>query len=129
MGGVTVRFTVPKDYTDRDYVRVAIDGIKAALPDRVDVEEGLLDQISADGTSGNDESKEWTGSLQELLALIKDLRPPFNYTAPGRRIYYFAEGIAYDEDHPVILHLCSAGTARKRLLAWWQTTGRNWYCF
>ncbi len=128
-GGVTVRFTIPKTYTEREYARVAIEGIKEAFPGRVEVEEGLLDQIPVDSTAGNDRAREWTGSLDELLASIKDRRPPFDYTSPGRGVYYFGEGVQYDEDRPSSLHFCSAHTAKKRLLAWWQSTGRSWYCY
>ena len=129
LDGMTIRFTLPRKYTDRDYVRIAIESIKASLSNRVDVEEGLLDQISTSSTYGNPEPKEWIGDLNKLMESISDLHAPFDYASPGRGVYYYAEGELYDQDHPPTLHFCSAATARKRLLSWWQETGRNWYCF
>lgn len=122
-----VSFTKPKQYSDRDFVRLAIEGIKQNSSIQVEVEDGLLEQIPVSGTMGNPAPKKWEGALDKLLAEIKGLSPPFDYTQPGRAVYYHLDDPTENGSRPV-LHFYTAVTAKKRWLEWWQTSGRNWYC-
>lgn len=123
--GMGVRFTIPKQYTDRDFVRLAIDGIKANSSIRVEVEDGVLEQISDSGLMGNPAPTKWEGTLDKLLSEIKDLSPTFDYVQSGRTVYYQID--TSDEKGPV-LHFLTAASAKKRWLEWWQTSGQAWYC-
>ncbi len=125
LNGMGVSFTKPKQYTDRDFVRLAIEGIKANSSIRVEVEDGMLEQIPVSGAMGNPAPMKWEGTLDKLLAEIKDLTPTFDYVEPGRRVYYHLE--TSGENVPV-LHFLTAASAKKRWLEWWQTSGREWYC-
>lgn len=123
--GMGVSFTKPKQYTDRDFVRLAIEGIKANSSIRVEVADGMLEQIPVSGSMGNPAPKKWEGTLDELLAEIKDLTPTFDYVHSGRRVYYHLETSGADQP---VLHFLTAASAKKRWLEWWQTSGREWYC-
>ena len=127
-GGRGVRFTKPKTYTDRDYVRLAIDGIrKSCGEDRVSVEEGLLESIVENGTSGNSQPTEWTGTIAKLLLEVKDLDPTFSFVSRGRNVYFYEEPHGGERDMPRLC-FCSAATAKKRWLEWWDQSGKDWFC-
>jgi len=128
LGGFSVSYTLPVRYTDRDYLGLQI----KALGRGVDVEPGLLDQISTKAVYGNYAPVKWQGTFEKLLETMKDLNPPFDYIDPGRNIYYYAEGRAWDWSpgaKGAKLHICSASTAKHRLLDWWKSEGRDWYCY
>ena len=125
--GMGVSFTIPKQYTDRDYVRLAIEGIKANTSIRVEVEDGMLEQIPVHGSSGNSAPKKWEGTLDKLLAEIKDLSPAFDYVDAGRRVYYHLE-VPTEDDYHWGLYFHTAAGAKKRWLEWWKTSGQAWYC-
>jgi hypothetical protein len=123
--GLGVSFTKPKQYTDRDFVRLAIDGIKANSSIRVVVEDGMLEQIPVSGTMGNPAPKKWEGTLDKLLAEIKDQTTGPGYIGAGRRVYYHLETSG---DNVPVLHFHTAASAKKRWLEWWKASGRAWYC-
>ncbi|MBC8127896.1 MAG: sel1 repeat family protein [Gloeobacteraceae cyanobacterium ES-bin-144] len=123
--GMGVSFTIPKQYTVRDFVRLAIEGIKANSWVRVEVEDGMLEQIPVHGYRQSREPTKWEGTLDKLLAEIKDLTPVFDFDNPGREVYYYLETSGEDKS---VLHFLTAASAKKRWLEWWQTSGRAWYC-
>jgi hypothetical protein len=124
--GTGVRFTVPKTWDDRDYVHIALNGIKEAIKDKLVVENGLLDQIPVTGvTYENPSPTEWKGTIGKALDQITGYNPPFNYIEEGRAVFYYTDGESYEN---VTLHVCTAETAKKRLLDWWEKTGKAWYC-
>ncbi len=123
--GIGVSFTIPKEYSDRDFVRLAIEGIKATSSIRVELEDEVLEEIPDSGLMGNDAPKKWEGKLDKLLVEIKDLSPTFDYVEAGRRVYYHLET---SEENGPVLHFLTAASAKKRWLEWWQASGRAWYC-
>lgn len=71
--------------------------------------------------------KEWEGTLDKLLAEIKDLTPTFDFVESGRPIFYQLE-IPTADERRTVLRFFTAATAKKRWLEWWQTSGKEWYC-
>ncbi len=123
---VTIRFTKPMQYTDRDFVRLAIEGIKEINSIKVVVEDGMLEQIPVSGSMGNPAPKKWEGTLDKLLSEIKDLSPTADFVQSGRGVYYQFDLPSGNESGSV-LHFLTAASAKKRWLEWWQTSGRAWY--
>ena len=126
-GGRTVRFTKPTSFTNRIYVELAIDGLRKSWgEENVTVEDGMLDEILVSGRFGNRSPKLWEGTIPELLESVKDLEPYSLYIDGGRNVFYYLEPQGRDEK-PMIC-FCSAATAKKRWLEWWDQLGRDWYC-
>jgi hypothetical protein len=125
--GIGVKFTIPETWNDRDYARLALEGIKEAIKDQLVVEDGVLDQIQVAGVSyGPSSPREWAGSIGGLLVEITGYRPPFDYFERGHAVFYYTEGKPFVDE---TLHVCTPATAKKRLLDWWEKTGKGWYCY
>ena len=125
-GGRAVRFTIPVSYTGRSYVELAIDGLRKSWgEENVVVEDGMLEEIIITGTSGIRNPKPWEGTVTELLQEVKDIHPRSSFTDTSRHVFYFIEQQGRHEK-PLIC-FCSALTAKKRWLEWWDQSGKDWY--
>ena len=97
-----IKFTKPKQYSERDFVRLAIDGIKENSSIQVEVEEGMLEQIPAAMRYGNSAPKKWEGTLEKLLLEIKDLSATFDYVESGRAVFYHLDVPAESGTRPIL---------------------------
>jgi len=126
---MAINFSMPEGkFSERDYVGLMIEPLLKALGEAVDVEKGLLDQFSPHMAYGSGAINS-TETIRECLQDLTGTQSAFSYCGPGRSIFYYTEGTWGDPDRKVILHLCTAATAKKRLLDWWRKEGRDWYCY
>ena len=129
LGDLPIRFTMPEGkFSEREYFGLMIEPLRK-LGKGVEVEKGLLEQFPTGRWAYGSSAINSTETLSKYLQDLTGTEPDILYSDQGRSIFYYVDEAWGEPDRPAVLHLCTAATAKKRLLDWWRNGGSDWYCY